>query len=171
MKLREKELTELQTILLARLEELLAKDQYQIVELNYIVHKRRARFHIVLFHPEGVSLEACEQWHRIINVEIERLCAGGLQIGSDYSLEISSPGTERSLNSSREFQVFSGQNICCLVGGAWHRGILLGLQGDYRSELVLQTNIQNAESTRFPLEQVLKVKLDSQQTGVQQEPV
>ena len=162
MKLKEKEHTEVQKILLTRLEELLSKDDYQIVELNYIVLKRRARFHIVLFHPEGVSLAACEQWHKIMDVEIERLCALnglGLQIGNDYSLEISSPGTERKLNSRREFQIFCGQNIRCLVGEVWHRGVLLGLQNQ-SEELVLQSNTSTAEMQHFPLEQVLKVQLD-----------
>ncbi|MEM9423839.1 MAG: hypothetical protein AAF975_03500, partial [Spirochaetota bacterium] len=153
MKLKEVIYTGVQEQLLSRLEQLLG--DYRIAELNCALLKNRAHFSIVLFHPEGVSLDACAELHKIIDVELERIQARGAL--GNYNLELSSPGLGRRLRSLREFQVFRGQPIRCMVGDSWHKGTLLGLAED-----TWDLSLQNArEILRFSLEEVVKVELDS----------
>ncbi len=172
MKLKETSSNDTQQQLLQRLEPLFGKGGYKIVELHYAALKHKAHFSIVLFHPTGISIESCAELHKIADVEIERLQANGLRLSesNDYSLELTSPGLGRRLRSCREFEIFRGQQVRCLVGNTWHRGLLLGL--DTRSEeLSLELNKNSSASNapaevkehllRLPLEQVLKVELDS----------
>ncbi|WGK69582.1 hypothetical protein P0082_01605 [Candidatus Haliotispira prima] len=179
MKLKEITGTAVQQQLLQRLEQLLKKDGYQVVELGHAVLKNRAQFHIVLFHPAGISLDACSELHKIADVEIERLQAGGLRVSgnNDYSLELSSPGLGRSLRSHREFEVFRGQNVRCLVEDHWYQGTLRGfdegLNGEPELSLELPQSVDKEgrvvdemkenlpELLHFPLEQIRKVELDS----------
>ena len=169
MKLKETSRDEVSQKLLVRLEELFSQEGYQIVELHYAVVRQRAHFQIVLFHPEGVSLDNCAKLHRIAKVEIDYLQANpegcGIAHHKDYNLEISSPGLRRRLQSKREFQIFLGQPVRCMIDGSYHDGALLGLI-ENEAELMLslqissKSNIENM-MCNFPLEQVQIVELNS----------
>lgn len=60
---------------------------------------------ITLFHPEGVSFSLIEKVHHLLLPRLEAL------LGSSVSLDISSPGMNRSLKSLREFPFFIGKEI------------------------------------------------------------
>jgi ribosome maturation factor RimP len=70
-------------------------------------------------HPDGVTLELCERVTRHLTTVRER-----------YSLEVSSPGTDRPLTKPTHYQRFIGRRARVRTRGA-HGG-----QGSFTGELV-----------------------------------
>ncbi len=76
------------------------------IEIDFEKENHRWFLRIFLFaHGRGVTLEDCENVTRSLNDFLDEL------IPCKYYLEVSSPGLERKLKSSREYLLFQGKNI------------------------------------------------------------
>ena len=85
------------TTLQTDVEERLAAEEPEVeVLLAEVVGGRRLR--VFIDHPDGVTLELCERVSTVLNELRER-----------YSLEVSSPGTERPLTKPAHFRRFVGR--------------------------------------------------------------
>jgi ribosome maturation factor RimP len=76
--------------------------------------------------------------------------------GSDYSVEVSTPGIERRLKSGRELACFLGKDVRFLVSGEneWRAGVLEKCE---KENIVIRTK---DEAQTVPLSTILKAKLD-----------
>lgn len=81
---------------------------------------------LTLFHPDGVSFSLIEKVHNLLLPRLEAL------LGSYVSLDISSPGVNRTLKSLREFPFFEGKEILVYSqeGDSPIQGILEKVQDD-----------------------------------------
>jgi ribosome maturation factor RimP len=87
------------TALQAEIEGRLARSEPEVeVLLAEVVGGRRLR--VFIDHPQGVTLGLCE-----------RVTAGLNELRERYSLEVSSPGSERPLTKPAHFRRFVGRRI------------------------------------------------------------
>lgn len=102
----------------------------------------------------GISLEDCEK--------VSRQLSGVLDvedpIGSDYTLEVSSPGMDRPLIKLAHFERFKGHHVALRLrmpfeGRRKFSGVLSGVEGN---DVVLQVD---QEEYLFPLEGIEKANV------------
>jgi ribosome maturation factor RimP len=108
---------------------LLEKAGFKLLEA-LVVGKREPIVRLVIYHPNGVSLDDCERATRLLGNSLDDLFVG------HYRLEISSPGLERELKSPMELTIFQGR-----VAKVWLReivqdhdqltGTLDGIEGEH----------------------------------------
>ncbi len=79
---------------------------YSVLEFSAERVKGRTRVHCVLFHPDGINLDALGEVHATLQPRLETLLED-----EDLHIEFSSPGVERTLKSFHEFTVFAGYEI------------------------------------------------------------
>lgn len=102
----------------------------------------------------GVSLKDCAQANRLL-LESDDLAA---LLESNISLEVSSPGVERPLRGSKDFQRFSGRRVQVKTrervnGQRRHTGMIVSAD-----ELYLRLEIDGS-TVDIPLDKVAKAKL------------
>jgi ribosome maturation factor RimP len=122
-----------------------------LVECNAAIVKQVYNIRLVIFRAEGISLKDCEDVHKIINPRLDLLIDS-----RDLSLEITSPGIDRRIKSSREYDIFKGKFVKILLESSndWISGKIVESDG---VTLVL---IIDDKKVSYPLDQVRKGKLD-----------
>ncbi len=108
------------------------------VELTY--ENKVSYLRVAIYHPEGVSLDLCAAVQKALSDALDR----DDPIAGSYTLEVSSPGLERTLKRPKEFEVFKGQPVRITLfkaegGKKVFEGNLVGLSGgnDGSSEQVV----------------------------------
>jgi ribosome maturation factor RimP len=105
----------------AEIEPVLAAMGYSLVELS--VGRRTGVTHVVvvLHRPGGVGVDQCAEVTKAIRPRLELL--EGL---ADITLEVSSPGIERTLKDPAEYGIFQGRGVRVLPaeGGEWIGGVI-----------------------------------------------
>ena len=106
---------------------------------------------VVLYRKEGVGVDDCARVSEMLAPRLETV--DGIQ---DVSLEVSSPGIERTLRSLHEYAVFAGRGIRFLAGDEteWRRGIIDAVEGE---TLWLRSG---RERKGFALSTIRKARLD-----------
>lgn len=134
------------------LEPAIAAQGVRLVELGVGGSRRGTVVRIVIHSPDGVSHADCGRVTRACGDAIE---AAGV-LGDRYSIEVSSPGTDRVLRSGREFEVFRGQPVRVRVGQEAEErvGTCAGVRGD---DVVLRDPEGN--ETVIPWSSVTKARL------------
>lgn len=79
---------------------------YTVVEFSAERVKGRTHVHCVLYHPDGVQLDALGEVHTALQPRLESLLED-----NDLHIEFSSPGVERTFKSFHEFEVFQGVTV------------------------------------------------------------
>lgn len=94
---------------------------FSIVELKSRKVRKNFQIHLVIYHPEGVGIEDCSLVYKTLFPRIEILIES-----RDLNLEVSSPGIERRLKCTEEFEVFKGKGVKILTEGneEWLSGII-----------------------------------------------
>ena len=133
------------------IEPALAAMGYALVELS--VGRRKGVTHVVvvLHRPGGVGVDQCAEVARAIQPRLELV--EGL---SDVTLEVSSPGIERTIKDPAEYGIFRGRGVRVLPaeGGEWIGGVIEAFRD---GTLVLRT----PEGAReFPPGAVRRARLD-----------
>jgi len=143
--------------LFAELEPILAGAGLKLVELSASRRGGAATVRITVYRPEGTGTDECAKAHRLAYPRLQ------LAMGTeDVSLEVASPGIDRSLRSAREWRVFEGKAVRVMLkeGGAWIRGRIAGSDPD-------KVVIACPDGDRvLELAAVAKARLDSSQEGV-----
>lgn len=122
-----------------------------LVEANGAIVKQVYNIRLVIYRPEGISLGDCEEVHKIVRPRLDLLVES-----RDLSLEITSPGIDRRIKSSREYAVFKGKFAKILLEDSndWISGKIEESDG---VTLVLKVDNENKS---FSLDTVRKGKLD-----------
>ena len=145
-----------QEALLADIEPLLAEQGLSLLEFIMRRHRGSVQVRAVIYATGGTGTAQCSKAHKLIAARL----AEGFGI-EDPSIEVSSPGIDRSLRSKREFSVFAGSRIRWIreTESEWKRGRLIGMEGDVVSIETVEGKIA------IPLIEISKARLDSTPEG------
>ena len=142
--------------LFAELEPLLAGAGLALVELSASRRGGSATVRTTVYKAAGTGTDECAAAHRLMYPRLQIL------LGTEsLSLEVASPGIDRSLRTAREWRVFAGRSVKVLLkdGGDWIRGKIAECDG----EKVVLACRNGARSVA--LAAVAKARLDSSQEG------
>jgi ribosome maturation factor RimP len=94
---------------------------FQIVEFHSATVHGRLHLEVVIYRPEGVSIDDCAAVHKIILPRAELILDD-----RDVAVQLASPGIDRTLKENREFAVFTGRGVQVLLRGAhdWIGGVI-----------------------------------------------
>jgi ribosome maturation factor RimP len=135
----------------AEIQPVLTAMGFALVELSVGRRKGASHVVVVLHRPGGVGVDQCTEASRAIQPRLELV--EGLE---DATLEVSSPGIERTMKDPSEYGIFVGRGVQVLPagGGEWIGGVIEAFRD---GTLVLRT----AEGAReFPPGGVRKARLD-----------
>jgi ribosome maturation factor RimP len=109
------------------IEPLLAGMGLALVEMTLGRRKGTTRVCVVIYRQGGVGVDDCANVSEMLLPRLETI--EGM---ADVSLEVSSPGIERTLHSPSEYAIFAGRGVKVLAGGEteWQGGIIEGIEGD-----------------------------------------
>jgi ribosome maturation factor RimP len=130
---------------------------FSVVECKLGKSKQLNHISIVVFSREGVGSNDCAAISRNIYPRLEMI--PGLH---DIALQISSPGINRKIKSSREYSIFKGRGVRLLTeaGSDWIRGIIV----DFKENIL--TIEQEQGSLKIELKNIRKARLDyTQEVG------
>jgi ribosome maturation factor RimP len=89
-----------------------ASENIEIVDVELLGGGRHRVLRIFIDKPQGVTHSDCENISEKVSVILDQedVIAGG-----EYTLEVSSPGVERKLKTSKDFERFVGKRIRVLL--------------------------------------------------------
>jgi ribosome maturation factor RimP len=89
------------------LEPVLARDGYELVEVEWTRSGGRWALRLFIDRPSGVGIDDCQAVSRTVEpiLDVEDL------IGPAYDLEVSSPGLDRPLRKPEHFDRYAGQRV------------------------------------------------------------
>jgi ribosome maturation factor RimP len=94
---------------------------FEIVELRVNRGKRLVDIEIIVYKPQGVSIEDCAEISQTLHPRLELIphCEG-------LVLRVSSPGLDRQFKSNGEFAIFKGHGVKVLFPGEseWRAGTI-----------------------------------------------
>ena len=98
-----------------------------LVEMCLGRRKGTTRVSVVIYRHGGVGVDDCAEVSDLLLPRLEMI--EGM---AEVSLEVSSPGIERTLRSPSEYTIFAGRGLRVLVGKEteWQGGIIEGVEGD-----------------------------------------
>ncbi len=144
-------LKDIEKKILDDIEPLLESMGISVVEINAAVVNRKFTIRLVIFQENGVTLKDCEAVHRVIQPRLELLLES-----REPAMEITSPGIDRKIKSSREYQIFKGKALRLLLEdqSEWIGGWIQDCTAD---NLILKIDDEERE---IPLNTIRKAKLD-----------
>ncbi len=133
---------------------ILEEKDLKLVDIEFIQSKKPI-LRIYIYNTKGTSIDDCEWVSKRIGalLDVEDI------IKNSYILEVSSPGLDRKLKKTHEYEIFKGRNIVLKTKEPINerkvfKGILEGLEGD-------KVKIsENNEILEIPLENISQAKLD-----------
>jgi len=134
---------------------------FDIVEINVKNRADGLYINIVIYNPDGVSLNDCSKVHRTIQGRL------AVHTGNrDVFIEVSSPGVNRNLKSANEFNVFKGKTVKLLLGNNAEWGYYKIKETDKESvflEPLKKDNdsLQNSNEVKILYSEIRKAKLES----------
>lgn len=141
--------------LLQLLEPAVAGMGCELVGIVYRGNPRNALLRLYIDKPGGVDLDDCTRVSRHVSgvLDVED------PISTQYTLEVSSPGLDRPIFKSEDYNRFAGEKVrlrlqAPLDGRRRLAGVLRGLQGD---EVVVE---ENGIEINVPLSQIDKANLE-----------
>jgi len=145
------------TRILREVESLLEPAETEVVDVETAGSSRGLLVRVLVDRPGGITLDDCARLSRALGDEFE---AKDL-IAGRYVLEVSSPGVDRPLRRSEDYQKFSGESAEIVTyekidGRHKHLGTLSGL--DSRKEAVL-LEVEGGEPLAIPLGTIRKANL------------
>ncbi|HTO21717.1 MAG TPA: ribosome assembly cofactor RimP [Spirochaetia bacterium] len=98
-----------------------------LVEMSLARQKGVTRVSVVIYRKGGVGVDDCAEVSEMLLPRLETI--EGM---ADVSLEVSSPGIERTLRSPSEYAIFAGRGVRVLAGTEteWQGGIIDSIEGE-----------------------------------------
>jgi ribosome maturation factor RimP len=123
---------------------------YKVVEARIGVSRKQQHLSIVIYKPTGVTLNDCSRVARKIQPELER------EEFADLTIEISSPGIDRTFKSLDELAIFQGRGVRVWLKDArdWVGGVI----GDITTTDFVLT--KDEKMINISKNSVQKIKLD-----------
>ena len=102
--------------------------EYILWDVEFVKEGADKYLRITIDHPEGITIEDCERFHRAIDPVLDETDP----IQQAYILEVSSPGIERELKNRDHVQMCLGDLVEIRLysaqhGAKVHRGTLVGM--------------------------------------------
>jgi ribosome maturation factor RimP len=126
--------------------------------LEYMPQKNNAILRVYIDHADGISVDNCADCSREISgiLEVEDPIAGA------YILEVSSPGMDRVLFNSEQFELYLGENaqvkLAQPVDGA--RNIKGTIKAVEENEVIIANDVTEY---KFDMGNVMKARLKPQE--------
>jgi ribosome maturation factor RimP len=127
---------------------------YEVVGIEFHLHSADALLRVYIDKESGISVNDCQRVSEQMSsvLDVENLIKGR------YTLEVSSPGLDRSLFDTEHFTRFAGHEIRIQLavpqkGRRRLRGQLLGMRGEY---VVLKVD---GEEWLVPFEGIKRARL------------
>lgn len=134
---------------------LLRSYEVELVDLEFVRTGKRWILRLFLDKPGGITIDDCAQLSRITGevIDVHEL------IDHAYTLEVSSPGLNRPIKKTTDYQRFAGRLARLTVRqpdgkSLTLRGKLLGLEGD---QVILQ---EDDRIHRLNLNDIARARLD-----------
>lgn len=102
-------------------EPLLRELGFKILELHAATVKGRTHLDLVIYRPEGVTIDDCATVHKVVMPRAE------LVLGDrDVAVQVASPGIDRTFKENSEFAVFVDRGVRVLLRGTdeWIGGVV-----------------------------------------------
>ena len=153
--------------LVGEVEARLERMGFELVEAAWVGSAGRPILRIRMDLPDsvpgkgGVSVEQCARASR----DLQPWLDAHPEVPERYVLEVSSPGVERPLTRSRDWERFKGNPVLVkgkgFPGGRGDRlqGDLLGLEEDEGGKAVVALLLEDGEQVRIPLDRIQKAHL------------
>ena len=135
---------------------LLAARGVELVDLLRVRGRRRSTLRFLVTRPEGITLDECAR----LNQEIGQLFDQEDVIQERYVLEVSSPGLDRPMKSTRDFQRKLGKLIRVVLHqplnkqNVW-KGRIEGIDED---NLIIRT--EDEQTLHIPRENIARANLE-----------
>jgi ribosome maturation factor RimP len=134
---------------------LIDKAGFELVDLEYKKEGNNWVLRLFIDHESGIDHDACELVSNLVGDELDRLDP----IPHAYLLEVSSPGIERPLKTSKDFLRFSGEKVHIKLfaaknGQKDYEGKLMGMEDDDQVVILV-----NEEKILFSLHEIAKAQL------------
>lgn len=121
---------------------------FALVELDAARLARRALVRLVVYRPGGMTADDCAALARAVRYRLA-LVPGA----EDARLEVSTPGTARTLKAAHEYAIFRGRAVQVLLDGDWLRGVIVA------AEEGMVTIDTGAEERRIEIRRIGKGRL------------
>ena len=128
--------------------------EYVLWDVEFVKEGADYYLRITIDHPEGITIEDCERFHRAIDPVLD----DADPISQAYILEVSSPGIERELKNRDHVMMCLGDTVEVRLysaqhGAKVHRGTLIGMTeaGNVQIE-------QNGTELEFDADKVAKLQ-------------
>ena len=130
---------------------------FRIADLRSHIVQSQLHINLVLYSPEGVTIDDCADVYRTALARLEMA-----EDNRDIHLEVSSPGLGRVLKSAEELEVFSGRGVQILPmdGEEWISGILGPVNNHILDLLEKDEAGQLKVKAAVPVHNIRKAKLD-----------
>jgi ribosome maturation factor RimP len=137
-----------------QIEEIVQGVGFRIVEFHSSVVKGRTHVSLVIYRPEGVSIDDVATVHKTVRPRIELLLDD-----RDVDMQVASPGIDRTFKDTTEFAVFAGRGVRILSRDLddWIGGVI-GTVTDREVEIETPGGVR-----RIAFSDVQKAKLDHTQ--------
>lgn len=134
------------TVVTERMEDLLAikfqEPEFSSCFLIEINLAPKNKLEIFIDSDEGVTFSTCQQISRYLEQHLDE----NGWLGSQYTLEVSSPGVSRPLANKRQYPRNVGRKMeITLVGGETHQGRLKAVNPD---TIVLESEVKTKEGKK-----------------------
>ena len=139
--------------------------ELELVDVEFVKESGQLILRVYIDREGGVMLEHCEVMSHALDEALDSLDP----IEENYLLEVSSPGVERPLKNTADYERFTGRDVKVRLfssfdGQKSFTGALRGLEGQ---DILLETEKQIL--VRIPLSQVAKANLtfiDKEKGGI-----
>jgi ribosome maturation factor RimP len=129
---------------------------YRIVEMRFGASRKMQHLSIVIYRPEGVSINDCSRVAKKMRPKLE------IEEFADLSVEVSSPGIDRVFKSLDELIIFKGRGVKVLlkedpqtIGGNPYVGGVIGEVSEKDFTLIKDKN-----TITISKDNVKRIKLD-----------
>jgi len=129
-------------------EPVLARYGADLVELQ-VKRGRTQLVRVVADREDGIDLDTCAR----VSEEVSRLLDAEDPIPGRYTLEVTSPGLNRPLQTPADFRRNAGRRVRIVLARAQHEGIVKEVQDD---SVTIATD---RGDERIPLAEIAKAKL------------
>jgi len=94
---------------------------YSLVDLTIARQSGSTRVNVVIYRKEGVGVDECAEISGMLFPRLETI-----DVLADPSLEVSSPGIDRTVKRPSEYSIFQGRGVRVLAGDSteWESGII-----------------------------------------------
>ncbi len=128
--------------------------EYVLWDVEFVKEGADHYLRITIDHPEGITIEDCERFHRAIDPVLDEADP----ISQAYILEVSSPGIERELKNRDHVMMCLGDTVEIRLyavqhGAKVHRGTLVGMTDEGNVQIE-----QNETLLEFDADKVAKLQ-------------